>query len=197
LTDLETFDFYMNGIGGTIPTIIDQLTALKTFDVEENMFTGPAFVPVSDTVESYRVSLNDLTGTIPDLSNLGDLRELWFAGNTISAGLPTTIGGNTNLASLILYDTGLTGTLPSELGLLDLEQFTAQRNSFTGTIPEELYENTRLEALRLDQNMLAGTLSTRLGDLIELLDLRLGENEFSGTLPPQIARLSNLRKSVG
>jgi len=33
LTDLETFDFYMNGIGGTIPTIIDQLTALKTFDV--------------------------------------------------------------------------------------------------------------------------------------------------------------------
>jgi len=54
-----------------------------------------------------------------------------------------------------------------------------------------------LEALRLDQNMLAGTLSTRLGDLTELMDLRLGENEFSGTLPPQVARLSNLRKCVG
>jgi len=148
LTKMTSLDVYMNSIGGTIPSILEELTDLDTLDLEENMFTGPAFVPVSDTVANYRVSLNDLTGTIPDLSGLEDLTELWAAGNNLSGGLPTTIGGNSKLNSLILYDAGLTGTLPTELGELDLEQFTAQRNSFAGPIPEELYENTNLRDLR-------------------------------------------------
>ena len=44
--------------------------------------------------------------------------------------------------------------------------------------------------------MLTGTISTRLGDLVELEDLRLGENSFTGTLPPQIARLMKLGRST-
>lgn len=243
LTKMTMFDVYMNFIGSTIPSILEELTDLATLDLEENMFTGPAFVPVSKNVTNYRVSLNDCTGTIPDLSEFEGLTELWAAGNNLAGGLPTTIGRNTKLASLIIYDAGLTGTIPSELGELDLEQFTAQRNSFTGTIPEELYQNTNLRDFRcanhhcfffvvllsfdsccisfrnvsplpifqnglsiyyffplctvprrLDQNMLTGTLSTRLGDLEKLEDLRLGENGFTGTLPPQITRLMQLSK---
>ena len=44
--------------------------------------------------------------------------------------------------------------------------------------------------------MLTGTISTRLGDLVKLEDLRLGENGFTGNLPPQIARLTLLGKSM-
>jgi len=54
--------------------------------------------------------------------------------------------------------------------------------------------SVKLALNRLDQNMLTGTLSTRLGDLDKLEDLRLGENGFTGTLPPQITRLMELRK---
>ena len=138
----------MNTIGGPLPAVLQELTALALLDVEQNMFTGPAFVTVPESIEQYRVSLNDLTGTIPDLSTLEALTELWAAGNNLSGGLPTTIGGNAKLSSLIIYDSGLVGTLPSELGALSLEQLTAQENSFVGTIPEELYQNTNLREIR-------------------------------------------------
>ena len=148
LTSLQDLDFYTNMIGGPLPTILQELTDLATLDVEMNMLTGPAFVALPESVEKYRVSLNDLTGTIPDLSALGGLIELWAAGNELSGSLPTSIGGNTKLSSLIIYDNGLAGTLPSELGNLVLEQLTAHRNSFVGTIPEELYQNTDFREIR-------------------------------------------------
>ena len=44
--------------------------------------------------------------------------------------------------------------------------------------------------------MLTGTISTRLGDLVQLEDLRLGGNGFTGSLPPQIARLTMLGTSI-
>ena len=148
LTSVQTLDFYMNMIGGPLPTILQELTDLATLDVETNMLTGPAFGALPASVQKYRISLNDLTGTIPDLSALGDLTELWAAGNGLSGSLPTTLGGNTKLSSLIMYDSGLAGTLPSELGNLVLEELAVQKNSLVGPIPEELYQNTDFREIR-------------------------------------------------
>jgi Leucine-rich repeat (LRR) protein len=189
----------MNRIGGTIPTVISKLTDLTLIDVEENLLTGPAFLDISafSDLTSYRVSLNSLTGTIPDSFSPEEglsLKEIWFSSNRIPGTIPESLfSSNTQLTSVIVNRNLLVGSIPSTIGLLsDLETLQLHNNAFVSTIPMDLYSNTLLKDLRLDGNLLTGTLSTMLGNLVNLDDLRLGGNPLTGTLPAEIARLSNL-----
>ena len=201
LTALASFDMYANMIGGTLPTVLSLLTSLQLIDVEETMFTGSAFLDISALSElaSYRVSLNSLTGTIPETfapDNGSVLTEVWLAKNSLEGPIPESfLASNTQLTSLIMYSNMFTGTIPTSIGLLsNLEKLQLHGNAFTSTIPDALYGATQLNELRLDKNLITGTISTRIGDLVNLVDLRMGENPLTGTLPAEIARLSNLGK---
>ena len=186
-------------IGGTIPTALTLLTSIKLIDLEENMFSGPAFLDISTLpgLASYRVSLNSLTGTIPETFAPNDgssLTEIWFAKNNLVGQIPESFfASNTQLTSLIMYNNMFTGTIPSNIGLLsNLEKLQLHGNAISSTIPNDLYLATQLKELRLDKNLITGTISTMIGDLVNLADLRIGENPLTGTLPAEIARLSNL-----
>lgn len=98
-TSLEILDVHSNQLFGTIPDVVGHVN-LKVFDVENNTLVGRAMVPLDglDQLVSYRVSFNQLTGTI-DSAFLGStsLTELWMAGNFISGSIPQSIGTLTNL----------------------------------------------------------------------------------------------------
>ena len=98
---MKRIDMFVNNLVGTIPNVLNTMSELQFLDVEENELTGPAFLNLTGLVNltTYRVSLNQFTGVIPNegLSDLGSLRELWFAANKLEGTIPPTIG---QLASL-------------------------------------------------------------------------------------------------
>lgn len=77
------------------------LTKLALFDVEQNQMVGPAFVNVTgmDSLNVYRVSLNQFTGSLPltALAEVTNLKQLWVAANNLAGTIPPTIALLTNL----------------------------------------------------------------------------------------------------
>jgi hypothetical protein len=99
LAELNLFD---NRIGGTIPTALGALANLRLLDVEQNLLTGQAFVDLSGAVaiESYRVSFNTLTGTVPDLGANPSLKEVWAAANRLAGTIPSSVAAMPSLGTL-------------------------------------------------------------------------------------------------
>ncbi|MGA1438064.1 MAG: hypothetical protein ACO35F_11355, partial [Ilumatobacteraceae bacterium] len=100
---MERFTIFDNSVGGSIPDVLVELSNLKLFDVEKNALSGPAFVSLdgASSLESYRVSSNPLSGTIPDLSGTTTLKEVWAAGCEITGPIPESIGDLVNLGKIV------------------------------------------------------------------------------------------------
>ena len=80
--------------------VLNQMRNLRTFDAEDNVLIGKPVVSLEglDKLESYRVSVNRLTGTIPSsIANARSLTELWVASNMLVGTIPTEIGLLTGL----------------------------------------------------------------------------------------------------
>ena len=133
-----------NNLSGPIPDVLTEMTALTVFDVERNALSGPAVVDLSGLgIESYRVSANRLTGTIPaSVGSVTSLRELWMADNMIVGNIPEDIGNLKRLDTLYLYSNVITGTIPLSMGSLSLSQVQLHQNLLIGNIPESFYNNT-------------------------------------------------------
>nr|XP_024933862.2 probable LRR receptor-like serine/threonine-protein kinase At1g67720 isoform X2 [Ziziphus jujuba var. spinosa] len=85
------------------------------------------------------LSGKDVKGAIPsEINNLDSLTELWLDGNSITGPLPD-MSNLINLKILHLENNRLTGFLPSYLGSLpSLQELYIQNNSFSGEIPSGL-----------------------------------------------------------
>jgi hypothetical protein len=103
-SSLEILDVHSNQLFGTIPNVVEHVN-LKILDVEDNALVGPAMVPLDglDQLVSYRVSFNQLSGTIDTsiLESVSSLTELWMAGNVISGSIPQSIGALTSLGESV------------------------------------------------------------------------------------------------
>jgi Leucine-rich repeat (LRR) protein len=97
---LETIELFHNSLTGSIPKALGSLLSLKVFDAEENQLAGSAFVALPTTLESYRVSSNQLQGHLPDLSYLTGLKQLWVASNGLTGTIPPSL---TTITTLGMY----------------------------------------------------------------------------------------------
>ena len=160
-----------NGLSGTTPATLKNLTSLEILQLQDNM----------------------LTGEIPDLSPLISLRELSLASNQLDGSIPASLGEITSLQGLYLQDNMLTGSIPASLGDLTSLQFLLLRgNELTGEIPD-LSLLTSLLRLDLGNNRLDGTIPASLGDLTSLHVLFLWGNELTGEIP-DLSPLTSLRQ---
>ncbi|KAL0435507.1 UNVERIFIED_CONTAM: putative kinase-like protein TMKL1 [Sesamum radiatum] len=111
-----------------------------------------------------------------------------------------------HLVSLQLPSANLSGALPREIGeLTNLQSLYLSVNSLSGAIPLELGYSTSLSDIDLSHNLLEGSLPTSIWNLCDrLISLRLhdfivgfmglkqldlGDNKFSGQIPPTITEL--------
>ena len=140
------------------------------------------------------VSGSQLTGVIPtELSQLSQLRQLYFGGNRLTGPIPPELSQLSQLRRLSLGGNQLTGPIPPELGqLLQLELLHLGTNQLTGEIPAALGRLSQLQWLHLDDNQLTGVIPAELGQLSGLQQLHLDGNQLTGTIPVELGRLSRL-----
>ncbi|MEM7533719.1 MAG: clostripain-related cysteine peptidase [Chloroflexota bacterium] len=187
---------FSNGLAGSIPPEIGNLSNLRTFELEFNSLTGDIPRELGDlsNLGTLRLDSNLMTGSIPsELGNLSNLDTLFLSNNSLTGHIPPEIGNLSLLKDLRLGNNSLTGGIPLEIGnLSNLKvNLNLSKNSLTGSIPPELGNLTNLELLLLNDTSLTGSIPPELGNLINLNWLFLYNNQFEGALPSSFVNLTN------
>lgn len=98
---------------------------------------------------------NSISGDIPDLSGLVNLKSLYLNSNALSGGFPSSLTGLHRLKIVVLAENRISGEIPkSVLGLRRLYVFYLQDNGFTGGIPP--LNQTSLRFFNVSNNRLSG-----------------------------------------
>ena len=136
-----SLNFYQQGLSGTIPTQLGQLTQATSMSVARNSMSGtiPTELGRLTRLTSQELDHNDpLSGTMP--TQLGQLTQLShiFIDNDprLSGTVPSEYGVLTGLSYLHMGSNKLSGTLPTQLtNLVQLTQCNLSGNSFKCPLP--------------------------------------------------------------
>lgn len=189
-----------NGLSGSIPPDLAQLTGLTRLNLGFNELTGqiPAELGLLGNLESLQLDSNRLNGSIPvELGKLANLEVLRLSLNLLIGNIPAELGRMSNLREMYLDFNRLTGSIPAELGQLEnLTLLWLRSNRLVGEVPEELGQLSNLGELRIGINKLTGDIPAELGRLKSLKALELDGNELTGEIPAELGKLSNLTQLV-
>lgn len=176
-----------NSLNGTFPDSFRILSTLTSLNFQKNRLRGGLDVLTNFTrLTSLNIFGNMLSESIPDLTNLTDLSYLNLASNSFYGSIPNF---PSSLSHIELWNNHLTGSLPSFPPLL--QSLLLNSNELTGTIPQTFSSLVELRELSLHLNLFTGVVPP-LTPLTKLTSLFLHENIFSGTIPPLPSSLLNL-----
>ncbi|PKI47373.1 hypothetical protein CRG98_032208, partial [Punica granatum] len=125
----------------------------------------------------------NLTGTLDGkiLNQLDQLRVLSFKGNSLSGQIPA-LSGLVNLKSLYLNSNNFSGNFPTSIsGLHRLKIVVLAGNHISGPIPESLTNVGRLYVLYLEDNRFTGTIPPL--NQTSLQFFNVSGNQLSGEIP--------------
>ncbi|XP_025012027.1 putative leucine-rich repeat receptor-like serine/threonine-protein kinase At2g24130 isoform X2 [Ricinus communis] len=205
LTGLRVLNLVENNFYGTIPCELFHLRHLRDLQLDNNNLHGsfPESLALLSNLTLITLGDNNLTGRIP--KEIGDCPNLWTLGlynNQFTGELPVSLT-NISLYNLDVEYNHLSGELPvnivgklHKIGNLYLSfNNMVSHNQNTNLKPffTALENCTELEELELAGMALGGSLPSSIGNLSKLLySLMLNENRIHGSIPPDIANLSNL-----
>lgn len=183
---------------GTLPfDSICELQSLEKISVESNLLHGSISEELRKCTNLQYLDLggNLFTGTVPDLSTLNKLQYLNLNASGISGAFPwKSLENLTNLTFLSLGDNQLERTpFPLEVLKLDKLYWLYLTNcSITGNIPLGIGNLTQLVNLELSDNQLHGEIPADIVKLHNLRQLELYDNYLSGKIPVGFGNLTNL-----
>lgn len=124
------------------------------------------------------------------LNRLDQLRVLSFKGNSLSGEIPD-LSGLVNLKSLYLSNNNFSGQFPSSIsGLHRLKVVALSGNQISGPIPDSLLKLRRLYVLHLQDNLLTGAIPPF--NQTSLRFFNVSNNRLSGDIPvtPALVRFN-------
>lgn len=118
-------------------------------------------------ITQLHLSRRNLTGVIPfDIQNMDALTELWLDGNSLTGPIPD-ISNLINLKIMHIENNRLNGPLPSYLGSLpSLQELYIQNNCFSGKIPPALLSRKLVFNFEGNPKLTRGT---QLGTSVKLI----------------------------
>lgn len=218
-----TFLFLDNNIlSGTIPTELGQLTNLIQLALDQNQLAGgvPASLGSLSAVQSLFIGDNPLGGSFPEpllaltqlkalslaranlagpisenINQLASLTTLFLDGNLFSGPIPESLNGLTRLTKLNLSSNQLSGEISNNfpLSFQNIVEFILANNQLTGGIPENFSFLPLLQTFDVGGNLLEGEVPSFTFNM-DLRNLYLNDNNFSGNLQGQLDLLSLLQR---
>ncbi|CAD6219227.1 unnamed protein product [Miscanthus lutarioriparius] len=186
------------GITGAIPSVIGELSHLRSLDVSNNNVSGPVPTSVGNLtrLESLFMNNNNIYGTtasiFSNLLPLRRLRNLDVSYNLIIGAIPLAIGSLGQLQSLNVSD-NISGTIPPSIGNLTLLEFLYMQDNFiSGGIPLALSNLTSLKVIEMSANKLTGQIPAELSNLRNIEAIDLGSNQLHGGIPPSLSELTDM-----
>jgi hypothetical protein len=196
LSHLQVLDLGGNAISGPLPIALGRLADLQALHLDLNQISGPIPRELGSLGRLTVLDLpfNRISGSLPvELGNLAGLQVLDLGGNQLSGSLPTQLGSLRSLTFLDLSDNQLGGEIPAGLaGLANLQTLYLDDNQLSGAIPPALGSLPALEQLGLSGNQLSGSIPEELGSLPRLMFLNLGRNRLGGPVPPELGNALSL-----
>ncbi|KAL8120938.1 receptor-like kinase TMK4 [Apium graveolens] len=211
LSQLKTLALQRNKLSGTLPsfanltslqeifldgndfTSVPQdfllgLTNLQTFSLSDNFNLAPWQIPgyliESSNLGTFTASNSSIFGSIPDFfDSLPTFQNLRLSYNNITGGLPKSFGGS-QIQNLWLNNqkSGLTGGIDVLSDMSQLSQVWLHANAFTGPVPD-LSKCVNMFDLQLRDNQFTGVLPPSLTDLPKLINISLQNNKLQGQFP--------------
>lgn len=188
-TTIVGIDLTNNNLAGTLPGSLNTLNFLKKLKLGDNEDLSGLIPNYSNLINLEELSLNNtgLEDVFPDwVVQLPHLASIELSHNRITGTIPGNIGNLVSLQRLIMHDTDLEGTLPDSLGqLTNLLEIDFGNNQIIGPIPHALFGMSKIETIYFASNYLNGSIPEWLSptNMSKLHNLDLRCNLFESPLP--------------
>lgn len=184
-----------NSLSGSIPEAFGEMTKLEGLSLSSNLWTGQ--LPNLDKLVKLKVLhlanfynkdakgnvISEVTGTLPDISKMPQLKYIDASFSNLSGQLPEQIGLCRNLQVLELSFNQLTGSIPASISeCADLQILSVQNNKMSGEIPDL----SSLINLGMPLDLAMG--------VTEPGRLYLNDNQFTGPFPESVVMLPRLQR---
>ncbi|KAM3239255.1 hypothetical protein P3L10_014289 [Capsicum annuum] len=211
VSTLETLNLNFNSIEGQIPKVIGSLINLRELKLRVNKHIGSIALSLSNAsrIEIIGFTGNSLSGNLPNglCNGLPILKGLYLSKNNLHGHMPTSLSNCSKLQRLSLSINDFDGPIHSEIGRLTNLQFlmqflyfsknrlnqltSTQLYVFPGEIPKEKSNLIELEELNIPNNRFSGPLPTEIFNISgNLIYLSLSFNPLNGMLPASMGNLS-------
>ncbi|KAJ4845755.1 Receptor-like kinase tmk4 [Turnera subulata] len=165
------------------------LSSLRVVRMSENSDLAPWAIPAQDlsqctSLTTFEASGANIIGTIPDMfGSLASLQSLRLSYNNLTGSFPKSLGSSGILNLWVNNQLiGLSGSIEVLSSMTQLSQVWLQKNQFTGPIPD-LSKCQNLFDLQLRDNIFTGVVPPSLVSLPGLVNISLSNNKLQGPMP--------------
>ncbi|XBI21657.1 hypothetical protein VPH35_062758 [Triticum aestivum] len=182
-------------LSGPIPPAIGKLSNLSSLRISWTAVSGPvpSFLGSLKKLTFLELSFNSLTGAIPaSLGTIPNLSGINLSRNRLTGAIPMFLSKSADQVYLWLSHNNLTGPLPAGFAAVNFAHLDLSRNDLTGDASGLFGRGKELQYIDLSRNDFDFDLSgVVLPEQLYFVDV--SHNAIHGSIPAQVANLSNLQ----